>query len=374
MRLPKIGRAELGLGAASLLLSLGILELGLRWIAGIDPLFYDNAGSQRILTPEHDDPQQNPFGFPLGMRVPKPGSDSWLVGKPVHVNAQGMRAPREYTLAKPPGTLRVMLIGDSVTWSNTSYEEGLADSLRRALAERRADVAVEVPSFACPSWSLPDYFIAIEQAARRFELDQLVVNFVMNDLPFGPQPLDVSLQRGPLDAGIDSHPYLRALLRHSALGTWMVWTTKGVFARRQVDPVLALLVESDVQIAQRADWMRPFLRALHAFQTERGVPVTVVLWPYAVQLDETLGRRAVAEWYQQPFDARYLERRPQAVLQRVCAEEGVFCLDPSPAFLAAPRVAPLFFATPEARIDYIHLSPEGHRVVAAWLAEQLASL
>mgnify|MGYP003487733061 CR=1 FL=1 len=213
MRLPKIGRAELGLGAASLAFSLGILEIGLRRFAGIDPLFYDNAGSQRILTPAHDDPQQNPFGFPLGMRMPKPGSDSWLVGKPVHVNAQGMRAPREYGFAKPPGTLRVMLIGDSVTWSNTSYEEGLADSLRRALAERRADAAVEVPSFACPSWSLPDYFIAIERAARRFELDRLVVNFVMNDLPFGPLPLDVSLQRGPLDAGIDSHPQLRALLR-----------------------------------------------------------------------------------------------------------------------------------------------------------------
>jgi hypothetical protein len=107
-------------------------------VAGIDPLFYDNAGSQRILTPEHDNPQQNPFGFPLGMRMPKPGSDSRLVGKPVHVNAQGMRAPHEYTFEKPPGTLRVMMIGDSVTWSNTSYEEGLVDSLRAR--RRRADV------------------------------------------------------------------------------------------------------------------------------------------------------------------------------------------------------------------------------------------
>lgn len=372
MRLGRLLTPELGLVIGSLLLSLVGAELGLRWIVGIDPLYYDNAGSQRILNPEQDNPEQNPFGFPLGMRMAIPSSDSWLAGKPVHVNAQGMRAPREYAFEKTPGVLRILMIGDSVTWALTAYEDGLVDSLQRALAERRPDAIVEVPSFACPSWTPSDYFIALEKAARRFELDHLVVNFVMNDLPPIPLTYDASRQRARLDRGMDSHPTLRALLRHSALGTGLVWLTRGVAARSRFDPTLELLAAPEAQIEQYAEYVRPLFRALHAFEAERGVPVTVALWPFAVQLDPALGRRVVEEWYGQPFDARLLERRPQAILQRVCAEEGVDCRDASPAFLAQPAIEPLFFETPEGRIDYIHLSPEGHRVAATWLAEQIA--
>jgi len=365
-------RPEWILGAVSLIVALVMVELTLRYIAGIDPRYYDNSGSQRYVTPAFDNPRDNPFDFPLGMRVTKPGSESWLCGSPVRINAQGMRADREYAYEQPEGTLRFMFIGDSVTFGNTAYKDGIVAFFRGAVEDRLSGVDIEVPNFSCPAWGLPQYQVAIEKAASHFEMDHLVVNFVMNDLPKGPGEKPANPSNSQRAGPVGGHPFLRTIYRHSAIGTALVWSLKGVFARRAPDPLLAILVERDEELARRVEWARPRFRAFAEWAARRDVRLTIVFWPYAIQLDEDLARSVLKEWYGLPFDPRMLERRPQALLLAMCANERLECLDASRAFeVAEEPIEELYFETPEGRIDYIHFSPAGNRVAGEWLAETL---
>jgi len=357
----------------SVLMVLLLLEAGLR-LLGFDHRFYDNAGSQWIL-PEGDvGSVKNPFDLPAGMRTPRPGSESRLAGHPVRINDHGMRANREYAFDQPPGTVRVMMVGDSVTFSNTSATDAPPRALERAL-EERLEGPVEVPVFSCPAWNLWDYHIAIRKAVSRFEFDHLVVGFVMNDMPKHEIPLDPDARRGDPTRGVGGWTApIRAVLRHTALGTWVHWRLKGLIAQTvKRDPTLGRLIEPREGLEPRFEWARPVLRSMAEVAASRGAGFTVLVWPYAVQLDPEMGRWVLEEWYGLEFDPRFLDRAPQRALLRLCREEGLHCVDASPPLLAAERLEPLFFAAPDGRIDYIHFSPAGNQLTMDFLADELAA-
>lgn len=358
--------------AGGLIVSALILELLLRFVVGLDPRYYDNAGSQRILREDTDTPEQNPFGFPLGMRMTRPGTVSRLAGHPVRINDQGLRLDRHVDLRKQPGAVRVMMVGDSVTYSNTAIEQGIPTHLEERLSERLDPTPVEVVPFSCPGWTLRDYLIAVEKGVARFEADHVVINFIMNDVPRGPVELDPDVRRRPPGSGMYQYPFLRTILRNSALGTWTHWALKGVLARSTgIDPALVTLALPDPQIRERMEFTRPVWRELQTFTRDHEMRLTVVFLPYAVQLDPELAHRVVEDWFGESLDPRVLERAPQREMLRICREEGIDCIDAAPAFASAPDIEGLFFPTPEGRIDYIHFSPKGNALTARLLAEHL---
>ncbi len=51
------------------------------------------------------------------------GYDGWFAGVPVRINNLGFRDRRDYDLAKPPGTFRILVLGDSVTFGHGSHFE-----------------------------------------------------------------------------------------------------------------------------------------------------------------------------------------------------------------------------------------------------------
>jgi hypothetical protein len=265
-----------------------------------------------------------------------------------------------------------MLVGDSVTFSPTALGDGIQARLEADLTERLAPRPVEVLAFACPGWGLRDYAIVIQKAVSRFEIDHLVVNFIMNDVPVEPVELDPDLPRRPTGAHPGATPILRSILRHTAVGTWTHWALKGVLARSGgIDPALVTLALPTPFIRARMELTRPVWVALRDFARSRGIGFTVAFLPYAVQIDADLGRRVVEEWYGERFDPRSLERAPQREWLRICEQERIDCIDAAPAFAAAGDVERLYFPTPEGRIDYIHFSPEGNAVAARVVADRL---
>src|SRR6185436_1549145 len=64
--------------------------------------------------------------------VPSQTQSRWL-GARVHVNALGVRGP-EVAATRPPGTTRLLFLGDSVTWGGTYVDD---DALFAAVAARR---------------------------------------------------------------------------------------------------------------------------------------------------------------------------------------------------------------------------------------------
>jgi hypothetical protein len=47
-----------------------------------------------------------------------PNYDGWFAGVPVRINALGFRDWRNYTLEKPKNTIRILVLGDSVTFGH----------------------------------------------------------------------------------------------------------------------------------------------------------------------------------------------------------------------------------------------------------------
>jgi lysophospholipase L1-like esterase len=95
----------------------------------------------------------------------------------VTINAQGLRGP-ERGYAKPSGTLRVLLLGDSTGWGwGVGDEEGFARQV-----EQRLGPHVEVINLSVPGYSTDQELLALEREGVRYAPDLVLLALVLNDL------------------------------------------------------------------------------------------------------------------------------------------------------------------------------------------------
>src|SRR6266404_4190437 len=92
----------------------------------------------------------------------KPNQDCYTkIGhKAVHINSNGTRGP-EFTVEKPPGTIRILSLGDSRTfgWGLTD-EETYSRRLRNLLQNYAGDGrTVEVINAGVNAWSYPQILV-----------------------------------------------------------------------------------------------------------------------------------------------------------------------------------------------------------------------
>jgi hypothetical protein len=112
-----------------------------------------------------------------------PGYDGWFAGVPVRTNALGFRDSREYALAKTPGTVRIVVLGDSVTFGHGSvYEHTYPFLVEQRLRQWRSDVDWQVWNVAVPGYSTAQELAQLRDLGPRFQPDQIVVGFYENDL------------------------------------------------------------------------------------------------------------------------------------------------------------------------------------------------
>ena len=87
----------------------------------------------------------------LGQRLGA-GYDGWFAGAPVKINDLGFRDPRNYSLAKTPGTFRILVLGDSVTFGHGAvYETTYPYLLEQRLKQWRPDVEWQVWNLGVPA-------------------------------------------------------------------------------------------------------------------------------------------------------------------------------------------------------------------------------
>ncbi len=131
----------------------------------------------------------------LGQRL-APGYDGWFAGVPVHINSLGFRDDREYAIDKAPGTYRILVLGDSVTFghgalSNTTYPY----LLEQRLKQWRPDVKWEVWNLGVPGYNTTQELKVLERVGPRYKPDLVVVGFYENDLQDNDVPTDATLRR-----------------------------------------------------------------------------------------------------------------------------------------------------------------------------------
>jgi lysophospholipase L1-like esterase len=377
---------RLGLVVASAAVTLILVEAGLRLVP---------AWSRAVTRDERF--AFNPYrpdgrlGFTLnpGVRVRHTDRDFSVA---VAVNALGMRGP-ERAAAKVPGTVRILLLGDSFAFGwGVEQDEAFGAWLERLLRARVGPV--EVWSGAVPGWSTDQHYLYLQTrgltldpdlvllAAGESDLDELGLNRLTLDeqrLPVRVEPLwrmiDPAGRMRYLGQGRAALPR-RAwpgeawLQDHSLLYHWLRFRLAKLSALVAVrharppppdwlgsDPGRPITRLSPGDLQRALATSREFRLRYHAFLVEamerairpRGVPLRTLLVAHS-------GATRPAD----PVLAR---------LHAACESRRDVCLD-SARVIAAAETARFTFAHDS------HWNPEGHRrigeALAAWLEAEPA--
>lgn len=145
----------------------------------------------------------------LGQRL-APNYDGWFAGVPAHTNTLGFRDTREYSLAKNPGTFRIVVLGDSVTFGHGAvFETTYPYLLEQRLRSWRPDVKWEVWNLGVPGYNTAQELAYLNQVGDRYAPDLVIVGFFPNDFS-GYEPQFTPGAGRRLMSGV-----LRTLQRHA---------------------------------------------------------------------------------------------------------------------------------------------------------------
>ena len=327
------------LAAAGLVLPLTLLDCGLRPF--VDP-------KTTIYVADEE----------LGWKL-RPGREDEYGGVRVRINERGLRGP-ELPFEKPPENLRILWLGDSVTFGYGVEATAALFPYRVAeLLAPRIGRGIESVDAGVGGYSPWQERAWLEREGWRYEPDLVVVGFVLNDLT---EPLSLARYggagegwqlarsaRGVLDRWFSASALVTALREGVAAVRFGRDVQRGA-AWAEAGSVLKLVSQPDHAIWEKS-WQiaESNLTRIFVSARERGVGAALVVFPYAFQLEAP--RRTA---------------RPQRRLVAFAREQGVPVLDLLP--LLAGRPGPPLF------LDASHLSEEGHAVVAdlvgAFLLEQ----
>lgn len=125
-----------------------------------------------------------------------PGYRGFFAGVPVHINSLGFRDSREYNLEKSPGTFRILVLGDSVTFGHGTLDETTYPFLlEQRLQQWRPDVKWEVWNLGVPGYNTSQELAYLTEVGSRYAPDLVIVGFFANDLTDNTLPAAPSLSR-----------------------------------------------------------------------------------------------------------------------------------------------------------------------------------
>ena len=97
------------------------------------------------------------------------------------INGEGFRDAKPHPVPKPPGTQRVLLLGDSFTFGQgVAYEETWPVLAEREL--ERGGAKVDLVKAGVQGMDTRTEYILLRRHARRYQPDAVVVGFLINDL------------------------------------------------------------------------------------------------------------------------------------------------------------------------------------------------
>jgi len=120
--------------------------------------------------------------FATGERL-APNYTGWFAGVPVHINSLGFRDSHDYDLRKGPRTVRILVLGDSVTFGHGSvYEHTYPFLVNERLKRWRPDIDWQVWNLAVPGFNTAQELAQLREIGPAFAPDQVVVGFFENDV------------------------------------------------------------------------------------------------------------------------------------------------------------------------------------------------
>ena len=328
----------LALVAGSVLLTLLVLEIGFRLAhVPVGTVQINRATVRRSSNPR--------LKFEL-----RPGSVARAEVE-YRVNAEGLRGP-EVSRAKPQGTRRVAVLGDSIAFGYwVAEEDALARQLEGLLGEVQGDgPPVEVLNFGVPGYNLGQEVETLRSRALAFEPDVVVVAFCLNDLE-GLVSYELGLVQDRATRRRSAAGWLReSLVGHSRFFAWVEYRLAEREARRQFVRLrnpLSGPPDEDALEKQRRTLSARF-GTLQALLAPRGIEAVVAVFP-----------SFTGSWDSYPHAGLH-----RAVTE-AAEESGLLPVDLFRCYAG--------YHYRKVRVDVVHPSPLGHRVAAHALRDALCA-
>ncbi len=269
-----------------------------------------------------------------------PNSEHWTGDVVYSINEAGFRDDA-HEIEKPPGTTRVAVIGDSVTYGFGVQQ----DLIFSAEAGRRLGSDFELINIAMSGLNAPQVVHLLEAEGLRYDPDLVVMNFVLNDCDFFTRyraALEFTRAKdGEIGLlGITIDPRIKRAIKASALVYFLSQQAERLFGTEDVshgDYVLSIW-DDEGNRALVSDALDRFaaLRAEHGFE-----PV-ILIWPVIAEFDGYA--------YQEIHDWIVAEGRAR----------GLDVIDLLPPF-AEEAAHDAYYLSPN---DYFHPNAKGHAVGA----------
>jgi len=290
------------------------------------------------------------------------------------ISSQGVRDD-EVPIPKPDGTLRILVLGDSVAYGRAvAKNKTFPNRLEGLLRERfRSVEVINAGVSGYTAYNELQYYLT---KGREFEPDIVIVAFCMNDvvnprLHWGytkEQIVDIP------DQAIPNHDYDRnhvlpriqklklrkkSLLEYSELYSALKWRATRLLQKQTADvpnvtPEIPTYItgEDTLSIEVLLDETSPEWRWLTSIYSQldnavRADQATLIiaLFPLAYQLDEGY-----------PF-------LPQKTIAEYCKRNSILCIDLLPSFRQHPK-EDMFLRNNSGHYDMWHLTEYGHELSA----------
>lgn len=250
-------------------------------------------------------------------------STETIGGQPVHINSAGFRGP-EVSERAMPGTLRIMLVGDSFTFGyGVADDSTLSMQMQRELAHAPGTCPrVEIINAGVNGYDTDQEVLFVQRLGLQYRPDVVIVGFNPNDI--------VSAVEGRT---MLSRPKLKRLLTRSAMYQFLaprlkavMFHKQGVAYSREIDALIA----GDSSSAWRVNRVRSRLVSLDSIGRVHGFRTVLAIFPFS----EHVYGSAKGPW-------------PPAQLASLDKDGGMPVVDPLPALRrAAVNREPLFLDEP----------------------------
>jgi hypothetical protein len=291
------------------------------------------------------------------------------------INAQGLRADREYPLAKPAGVCRIAVFGDSFMFGlEANLEDTFSDRLEKTLRSR--GIAAEVMNFAVGGFGTAEMLQTYEQFGRQFDPDIVMFSWDLSDLNDNVRSDLYRLEDGRLirahatylpAVGVQDflmkYRLYRFIADHSQLYTFVRERLNVLLKRRQLDAQKSRLGAEAAADAEEG--AAPVATDVDELQHKNKIDLSAAILEHAHDEITASGR----EFYLVDIPARVSRTEfssPLDVLPDSIRSE-ISVVQPTPAMRKAAR--------PDLRLYYErglgHLTPTGIGIVVREAAQVL---
>jgi lysophospholipase L1-like esterase len=352
--------AHLGVSVVSVCATLLLLEVGIRIISPQDLGFWDSHSFRRLQSTVPHFVENIPRG------------STKFIGVQVRINRDGLRGD-EISTPKPPHTVRLVAVGDSITFG---YGIPVEDTYEKVLEKRLNEKApngtrYEVLNGGTLGGSFGDYLHFLKQKAEILQPDIVLIGLCLNDILVYSESGATADAEGEWHAG--RLPLARRFnqfaLRHSQSYTLFYARLKSfLYSSGALDinkvqgfNFVALAPPSAYQTQAWASSLGMLSRIV-AFCREHGYQLVVVVFPMQMQMSATELRFYRTKYHLHLGDGA-LSGDPQRRLREFAAARGVTLVDLLPVYRAHDS-KDLYLRNKMIPSDPTHPSVQGNQVAA----------